>query len=198
MASTVSARNVDSLKELAQKEEAESLELQAKAQKEILSINVSDYLSASLGDNLSEVHLAVDELHSVIAKTIHGLLLNAMKRGFETDIKGRAELQNKAAGTMKVDVDLDDSDFAPLREYPVLGHTVLQIALHLADNARFDLTTLSGGPNRGEFDPSQLPKQVDQRLQVLARTVARTLDNAHIAGSKYSQDLMGKASAYTN
>ena len=109
---------VDSFKELSLVEEEQSRTLQEIAAREALlatNSTMTDVMSASIVkaqeqtgqvDKFQTMRTdndfisAIDDMHAAAVKTSLESFFNALNKGFETDLEGRAELQNKAEGSL--------------------------------------------------------------------------------------------------
>lgn len=166
-----------------------------KAQEEVTQPSKVDSMRTDI-----EFMTYIEELHAAAAEVAYKSFETAIIQGFTTSLEGRAELQTKAEGSLEVTVDVTEEDTDPLKGYPVLGHTILEIATSLADNLRFAVVSLSSAPLRGEFDLAQLPKNLENEQEKFARQVAQTVNTAYLSGTQAAQELIrgGLAHANTN
>ena len=164
-----------------------------KAQQEVTQPSKVDTMRTDL-----EFMTFIDELHAAALEVAFKSFDTALVKGFTTSLEGRAELQTKAEGTLEVTVDVTKEDTDPLKEYPVLGHTILEISMSLADNLRFSVVSLSSAPLRGDFDLAQLPKNMENEQEKFARQVAQTVNTAYLSGTQAAQELIRGGLAHAN
>lgn len=137
----------------------------------------------------------VNDLWSTAVKVAAQSFNTALLAGFETDLKGRAEIQSNAEGSMKIEADITKEDTDPLINYPILGHTGLEIATSLANSLKFAIIRISTAPLRGDFDISQVPRNLEIEQELFARKVAQTTGTAYLSGTQAAQELIRGAIA---
>ena len=172
--------------DLAKFTELEIQQLQAHTLKSIFAVNVMPLLSASLKEEPR--HDALDSFRDGILSATDDILKNAMLQGYTTELQGRMEIAQSDNSEIEIEFSIDADDRSALYNFPILGHNLMDMVIHLADNLIYDMRTLLTGPDRGTFHVEQLPEKINQKQNEYAKSVSSQLATVYLVGARVARD----------
>ena len=184
-------------KDRAEQAKARAIDSTSSANIDILQGAIEEAQDQSIRNQFNTVRGTVgtmlDQLRLQSFAQVLDELQQALIQGYTTDLEGTA------AFTPDIEATVDDQEQESLKTWPVLGHSMQEIAEQLADSLLFTFQSLATGPLRGEFDVSQLPQQLDAARLTFADKVSSSVIMAYQAGSQASREtlrnLRGRANA---
>ncbi len=166
-----------SIDELIKEGEDEAKALSSRAQTEALALSATDIVSAG-GDPMQAGFALNEFIKEAQAVSIKNLQI-AIEQGYEQEMEGRAEL----ATDLDVEFELTEPEKQELYQFPVFGHTLNEVADHLARNLQFTLQSVLAKLNTGAITPQQLPKQVEDAQQAFGRQLSSSMTNFYLGGA---------------
>jgi len=181
----------------AEQAKARAIESTSTANVQLLQSAIEDAQGESMQAQFNtvrgEIGSMLDQVRTETFIQVLGELQEALIQGYTTDLEGTA------AFTPDLEATVDDSEKQSLKSFPVLGHSMEEIAMQLADSLMFTFQSLATGPLRGEFDISQLPQQLENARLTFGNSVSSSVITAYQAGSQASREalrgLIGRSNA---
>ena len=109
-------------------------------------------------------------------------ITGALRQGFEDDAKGRALLL-EADSALSVVVDLTAAEISAMDDFPILGHTALEMATYLAGLLRHAIAGAIAGPLTGRIDAKGLPGALGEVGRLHGVRLANAVREAYQAGT---------------
>ncbi len=125
--------------------------------------------------------------------TAVALLLESLRRGYETDARGRAKATEDEATGLTIVVDISDQDRRDLVGYPILGHSSIETAKHLVARLRYDLDGALAAPLTGVIDPSAIPASLGEVGRRHGERLATACREAYFAGTQAATEALTEA-----
>ncbi len=123
------------------------------------------------------------------------ILLDALRRGYETDLRGRAQATEDDATALTIAVTIDEQELRDLVDYPILGHTAPETAKHLAARLRFDLDGALAAPLTGKIDPAAIPASLGEVSRRHGERLGAACREAYFAGAQAGTEALTEAIA---
>ena len=174
----------NSVEELIQEGEEQSKILSSQAPTDAMAISTADMVSAGIELDRMQAGFALTEFLKEAQAVSISNLQTAIVQGYEHMMEGRAEL----ATNLDVEFDLDEDEEQSLYKYPVFGHTLDEVAIHLTRNIEFVLQSVLAKLSSGAITPQQLPKQIDDAQRAFARQLGSAVINFYLGGSQAASE----------
>lgn len=158
-----------------------------------LAISNTAVVSKGLAEEPMQAGFALTEFaQNVQAVTIQQMQI-AINEGYTQELEGRTEIAENDKSNITLDFTFDSSDESGLMKWPILGHTIDEIAIHLAQNLTFTIQTILANFTTGAITPEQLPQKIEEVQQVFSRQLATNVTSAQLAGAQAGRELVRSA-----
>lgn len=113
-----------------------------------------------------------------------GLIIEAIRKGYEIDARGRAAITEEEATGLRLTVEITPQDLRDLASYPILGHAPREIARHLADTLRYEVDGALAMPLTGTIDPAAIAPALGDVARKHGDRLANAVREAFFAGTQ--------------